>query len=92
VRDPATLKAIGMSPRQVTTMIAASAAALAAVGAVLAVPAGIELDWLFLSIPGSTAGGNDIPSAVYGVSAGLELVAPSNPTCRRRSRTPVERR
>lgn len=73
VRDTATLKAVGMSPRQVVAMVAASAGALALVGGVIAVPAGIGLDHALLDTI-SNAAGNDTPSAVYGVFAGWELV------------------
>jgi hypothetical protein len=75
VRDTATLKAIGMSPRQVMVMIAGSAAPLAIVAGVIAIPAGIGLDRLLVIILGTTAGGNDIPPAVYEVFTAWELVA-----------------
>jgi putative ABC transport system permease protein len=73
-RDTATLRAIGMSPRQVMVMIAASAAPLAIIAGALAVPAGIGLDRLFLTILGTAAGGNDIPPAVYQVYPVWELL------------------
>jgi putative ABC transport system permease protein len=73
-RDTATLMAIGMSPRQVIVMIAASAAPLAIAGGALAVPAGIGLDRLFLTILGTAAGGNDIPPAAYQVYPAWELL------------------
>jgi putative ABC transport system permease protein len=41
----------------------------------IAIPAGIGLDRIFFNILGSTAGGNDIPPAVYQVFAAWELVA-----------------
>jgi putative ABC transport system permease protein len=75
IRDTAALKAIGMSPRQVMVMVAASAAPLAMVAGAIAIPAGIGLDRVFFNILGSTAGGNDIPPAVYQVFAAWELVA-----------------
>ena len=75
IRDTATLKAIGMSPRQVVIMIAASAAPLAIVAGVIAIPAGIGLDRLLLTILGTNAGGNDIPAAVYEVLPAWELLA-----------------
>jgi len=75
IRDTATLKAIGMSPRQVMLMVAAAAAPLAIIAGVVAIPAGIGLDRVFFNILGSTAGGNDIPPAVYEVFAAWELVA-----------------
>jgi putative ABC transport system permease protein len=42
-RDIAILKALGMTPRQVSTMVTASAVALGAAGALLGVPAGVAL-------------------------------------------------
>jgi putative ABC transport system permease protein len=74
VRDTATLKAIGMSPRQVMAMVAASAGALALVGGVIAVPAGVGLHRVLLDAI-SNAAGNDTPPSTYGVFAGWELVA-----------------
>ena len=42
-RDIAILKALGMTPQQVSTMVTASAVVLGAAGAVLGVPAGLVL-------------------------------------------------
>ncbi|MBV8992400.1 MAG: hypothetical protein JO287_01560 [Pseudonocardiales bacterium] len=64
-----------MTPRQVMVMIAASPAPLAILAGGLAVPAGIALDHLFFYILGTTAGGNDIPAAVYQVYPAWELIA-----------------
>jgi putative ABC transport system permease protein len=75
VRDTATLKAIGMSPRQVMLMVAASAAPLAIIAGALAIPAGIGLDRALFVILGTAAGGNDIPAAVYEVLPLWELLA-----------------
>jgi putative ABC transport system permease protein len=75
IRDTATLKAIGMSPRQVMLMVAASAAPLALIAGAIAMPAGIGLDRLLFVILGSAAGGNDIPPAVYNVLPVWELLA-----------------
>lgn len=74
VRDTATLKALGMSPRQVVAMVAASAGALALVGGVIAVPAGLGLDHVLLDTI-SNAAGNDTPPTTYAVFAAWELVA-----------------
>jgi putative ABC transport system permease protein len=74
VRDTATLKALGMSPRQVIGMVAASAGFLALVGGLAAVPAGVAL-YRFLFNLLSNLGGNDTPSALYDVYAPWELVA-----------------
>jgi putative ABC transport system permease protein len=74
VRDTATLKALGMSPRQVIGMVAASAGFLALVGGLVAVPAGVWLSRLLFDLVGAL-GGDDIPSAAYGAFAPWELVA-----------------
>jgi putative ABC transport system permease protein len=74
VRDTATLKALGMSPRQVIGMVAASAGFLALVGGLAAIPAGVAL-YRFLFNLLSNLGGNDTPSALYDVYAPWELVA-----------------
>src|SRR6266851_4463190 len=74
IRDTATLKAIGMSPRQVVVMIATSAALLALVSGMMAMPLGLFLHHLLNDVV-SAATGNDTPPAVYGVFNPLELVA-----------------
>jgi putative ABC transport system permease protein len=74
VRDTATLKTLGMSPRQVIVMVATSAGFLALVGGLLAVPAGVALyRMLFDQI--SSLGGNITPLAFYDVFAPWELIA-----------------
>jgi putative ABC transport system permease protein len=74
VRDTATLRAIGMSPRQVKVMVAASAAPLALVGGAVAVPAGVGLLRVLLGLI-NAIGGNDTAPAMYQVFAAWELVA-----------------
>ncbi len=74
VRDTATLKALGMSPRQVIVMVATSAGFLALVGGVAAVPGGVALSRLLFDLVGNL-GGDDIPSAAYGAFASWELIA-----------------
>jgi putative ABC transport system permease protein len=74
VRDTATLKALGMSPRQVIAMVAASAALLALVGGLIAVPTGVLLSRLLFDFVG-TIGGDGIPSAAYATYGAWELVA-----------------
>jgi putative ABC transport system permease protein len=74
LRDTATLKTLGMSPRQVVGMVAASAGFLALVGGLIAVPAGIEL-YRVLFDQLSALGGNTTPPAFYDVFATWELVA-----------------
>jgi putative ABC transport system permease protein len=73
IRDTATLKALGMSPRQVIVMVGASAALLALVGGVVAMPLGLALHHLLNDVISSSAG-NDTPPTAYGVFSPLELV------------------
>ena len=65
-RDTATLKTVGMSPRQVMVMVAASAALLALVGGVIGVPAWFGLNTLLVSLI-NDIGNNDTPAAMYEV-------------------------
>jgi putative ABC transport system permease protein len=74
VRDTATLKALGMTPRQVMVMVAASAGFLALVGGVPAVPGGVALSRLLFDLVGGL-GGDNIPPAAYGAFAPWELTA-----------------
>ena len=73
VHDTATLKAMGMSPRQVMVMVAASAALLALVGGLLAMPLGVELNRVLNDVI-STSTGNDTPARAYDVFKPFELV------------------
>ncbi len=74
VRDTATLKALGMSPREVVVMVAASAALLALVGGVIATPIGAWLNHFFLDVISNLAG-NDTPPAAYDSIASWQLIA-----------------
>jgi len=74
VRDTATLKALGMSPREMMVMVAASAALLALVGGVIATPIGALLDRFFLDLISNLAG-NDTPPAAYDGIASWQLIA-----------------
>jgi len=74
VRDTATLKAVGMSPRQVVAMVAAAAGLIALVGGIVAVPVGVGLHRYLLDLISASAG-NDTPPAAYAVFGPLELVA-----------------
>jgi putative ABC transport system permease protein len=74
IRDTATLKAVGMSPRQVMVMVGASAGLLALVGGVIAMPVGLSLHHVLNDVISSSAG-NETPPAAYGVFAAWELVA-----------------
>jgi putative ABC transport system permease protein len=73
IHDTATLKAMGMSPRQVIVMIAASAGLLALVGGLMAMPLGLFLHRVLNDVI-STSTGNDTPPGVYGVFNPFELV------------------
>src|SRR5205807_1788531 len=73
IRDTATLKALGMSPRQVMVMVSASAALLALVGGLVAMPAGLVLHHVLNDVISSSAG-NDTPPAAYRVFSALELL------------------
>jgi putative ABC transport system permease protein len=72
VHDTATLKAMGMSPRQVMVMVAASAGLLALVGGLLAMPVGVELNRVLNDVI-STSTGNETPPGAYDVFKPLEL-------------------
>ena len=74
LRDTATLKALGMSPRQVIGMVAVSAGFLALVGGAVAVPAGVGL-YRVLFDQLSILGGSPTPAPFYDVFAPWELVA-----------------
>jgi putative ABC transport system permease protein len=74
VRDTATLKTLGMSPRQVIGMVATSAGFMAMLGGLVAVPAGVAL-YRLLFDQLSNLGGNVTPLAFYDVYATWELIA-----------------
>ena len=73
-RDTATLRTVGMSPRQVMVMVAASAALLAVGGGAIGVPAGFGLNRLLVSLI-NDIGNNDTPAAMYEVFGVWELLA-----------------
>ncbi len=60
-RDIAILKAIGMEPRQVITMVVSSVALIGLVAGFLGIPAGIELHRQVLSFMGQIASGTGMP-------------------------------
>ena len=74
IQDTAALKAVGMSPRQVIVMVAASAGLLALVAGLMAMPVGLYLHRLLNDVV-STSTGNDTPPSVYGVFNLFELMA-----------------
>jgi putative ABC transport system permease protein len=74
IQDTATLKAVGMSPRQVIVMVAASAGLLALVAGLMAMPVGLYLHRLLNDVV-STSTGNETPPSVYGVFNLFELMA-----------------
>jgi putative ABC transport system permease protein len=73
VRDTATLKAVGMSPREVMVMVAASAGLLALIGGLVATPLGVELNRLLLDVVNSSTG-NDTPPSGYATFSPVELL------------------
>jgi putative ABC transport system permease protein len=66
IRDTAILKALGMSPRQVLVMVAASAAVLGVVGGVVGTPLGVALHRVVMGFAGE-ASGNVFPPAALDV-------------------------
>ncbi len=74
LRDTATLKTLGMSPRQMIAMVATSGGFLALVGGLIAVPAGVAV-YRVLFDQLSNLGGNTTPPVFYNVFATWELIA-----------------
>jgi len=66
-RDIAILKAIGMTPRQVITMVMASVALVGVAGAAIGIPAGIALHRNILVLMGQIASGTNIPNQYFNV-------------------------
>jgi putative ABC transport system permease protein len=73
IRDTAMLKAIGMTPKQVLVMVATSAAVLALIGGLAAIPIGVFLERLLLDLISSVAG-NDTPAGIYAGLGPLQLI------------------
>src|SRR5437899_1538117 len=73
IHDTATLKALGMSPRQVIVMVGASAGLLALVGGLVAMPVGLSLHHVLNDVISNSAG-NETPPVAYAVFNGYELV------------------
>jgi putative ABC transport system permease protein len=73
LRDTATLKTLGMSPRQIVAMVATSGGFLALVGGLIAVPAGVAI-YRVLFDQLSALGGNTTPPVFYDVFATWELI------------------
>ncbi len=73
LHDTATLKAVGMSPRQVMVMVASAAALLALVAGLMAMPLGLFLHRVLNDVISSSTG-NDTPPSVYAVFNPFELV------------------
>jgi putative ABC transport system permease protein len=73
IQDTATLKALGMSPRQVMVMVAASAGLIALVGGLIALPFGLSLHHMLNDVISNSAG-NDTPPGAYSVFNPLELL------------------
>jgi len=64
-RDMAILKAVGMVPRQVVTMVVASVAFLGLVAGALGIPIGLELHRQILRTMGHIASGTGMPPRFY---------------------------
>lgn len=64
IQDIATLKALGMTPGQVTSMVVASACVLGLLGGVLGIPAGIWLHRTLLDLTTSSLG-DSLPASFY---------------------------
>jgi putative ABC transport system permease protein len=64
MQDIATVKALGMSPGQVVSMVASSACVLGLLGSVLGIPAGIWLHRTLLDLATSTLG-DQFPASFY---------------------------
>ena len=73
IHDTATLKALGMSPRQVIVMVGASAGLLALVGGLVAMPLGLSLHHVLNDVISNSAG-NETPPVAYAVFNAYELV------------------
>lgn len=65
-RDLATLKAVGMTPLQLVTMVCTTGAVLGLIGGVIAIPMGLALHRVLLSLFAAQAG-NDLPTGVLNV-------------------------
>ena len=66
-RDIAILKAVGMTPQQVMTMVMASVALVGVFGAAIGIPAGIALHRNILVLMGQIASGTNIPNQYFNV-------------------------
>jgi putative ABC transport system permease protein len=66
-RDIAILKAVGMTPQQVMTMVMASVALVGIFGAAIGIPAGIALHRNILVLMGQIASGTNIPNQYFSV-------------------------
>ncbi|HVH62913.1 MAG TPA: FtsX-like permease family protein [Candidatus Dormibacteraeota bacterium] len=66
-RDFAILKAVGMAPRQVVSMVLASVAVLGLLGALAGIPAGIVLHRNIVTVMGQIATSTGIPDAFFHV-------------------------
>ena len=66
-RDLAILKAVGMTPRQVVTMVLVAVAVLGMIGAAAGIPAGIALHRYLVTVMGQIATSTGIPDQFFGV-------------------------
>jgi len=66
-RDFAILKAVGMTPRQVVTMVLASVSVLGLLGAFVGIPSGIALHRYILTVMGQIATSTGVPDLFFHV-------------------------
>jgi putative ABC transport system permease protein len=66
-RDIAVLKAVGMTPGQVTAMVLAAIAVLGVIGTAVGIPAGMALHRYIVTVMGQIATSTGIPDQFFGV-------------------------
>src|SRR5262249_45146996 len=66
-RDFAILKAVGMTPRQVVTMVLASVSVLGVLGALVGIPSGITLHRYIVTVMGQIATSTGVPGLFFDV-------------------------
>ncbi|HKW72938.1 MAG TPA: FtsX-like permease family protein [Candidatus Dormibacteraeota bacterium] len=74
-RDFAILKAVGMTPRQVVSMVLASVAMLGILGAAVGIPSGIALHRYIVTVMGQIATSTGVPDVFFHVFDGSLLAS-----------------
>lgn len=72
-RDVAILKAVGMAPAQVVSMVVASVAILGVIAGIAGIPIGLALHQQILQFMGQIASGTGMPASFYDLIPHLEL-------------------